>query len=75
MTYNGHKNWSHWNVALWIANDYGFYWLAVQCINDTSNRNNAAEQMLAMLRELGIYKTPDGATYNKTNIRAAMVGW
>lgn len=24
-TYNGHKNWTHWNVALWLGGDEGLY--------------------------------------------------
>ena len=24
-TYNGYANWSTWNYALWLANDYGVY--------------------------------------------------
>lgn len=68
--YNGHKNWNHWNVSLWINNDEGLYRLARNCIASTDNRDEAAEKMLGRLDE----KTPDGARYNKTNIRAAMVG-
>ena len=26
--YNGHKNWNHWNVSLWINNDEGLYRMA-----------------------------------------------
>lgn len=68
--YNGHKNWNHWNVALWINNDEGLYRLAMNCIASTGNRDEAASKMLEYLGE----KTPDGAPYSKTTIRAAMVG-
>lgn len=68
--YNGHKNWNHWNVSLWINNDEGLYNLARMCIRRSVNRDEAAEMMLNQLDE----STPDGAPYNKTNIRAAMVG-
>ena len=23
--YNGHKNWNHWNVSLWLYNDEAMY--------------------------------------------------
>ena len=32
-TYNGWTDWTTWNVALWIRNDYGFYSIAKECGN------------------------------------------
>lgn len=72
--YNGHKNWNHWNVSLWINNDEGLYQTALGYIAEFSHKGNAAEAMLNGLNEMGIYKTPDGAPYSKSSIRAAMVG-
>lgn len=75
MTYNGHKNWNHWNVALWLGNDEGLYNLARDCIRQNRhNRNAAAESMFVTLHELGLTQTPDGAPYSKTTILAAMRG-
>ncbi len=68
--YNGHKNWNHWNVSLWINNDEALYKTARMCIRLTNNRDEAAEMMLNQVDK----KTPDGAPYSKTTIRAAMVG-
>lgn len=45
--FNGHKNWNHWNVSLWINNDEGLYRLAMNCIASTNNRDEAAERMLS----------------------------
>ena len=67
--YNGHKNWNHWNVSLWINNDEGLYRLAKECIRSTSNRDEAAKQFL---ESLDGSKTPDGAPYSVTTIKAAM---
>jgi hypothetical protein len=73
--YNGHKNWNHWNVSLWINNDEGLYNLAKACIrNNPKDRAEAAWEMCANLRGNGITKTPDGAPYSVSSIRAAMVG-
>ena len=36
-TYNGHKNWNHWNVSLWINNDEGLYNFARSCKRDSAN--------------------------------------
>ena len=70
--YNGHKNWNHWNVSLWINNDEGLYRYALECVRYNKTRDMAAESMLNALEEMGIYKTPDGAPYSKTTIKAAM---
>lgn len=71
--FNGHKNWNHWNVSLWINNDEGLYHMARE-FADQANRHFAALNMLAWLNDAGIYKTPDGAPYSVSAIRAAMVG-
>lgn len=66
--FNGHKNWNHWNVSLWINSDEGLYRLAKDCIRRTRTRDAAARLMLESLPQ----KTPDGAPYTVTTIRAAM---
>lgn len=73
--YNGYKNWNHWNVSLWINNDEGLYRLAKECIANADNRNEAVRDMLALLKSdhLIAGKTPDGAPYSVSSIRAAMV--
>lgn len=70
--YNGHKNWNHWNVSLSIGNDEGLYNLARECIRRTRTRDAAAR---AFIDELpATPKTPDGASYSVSAVRAAMVG-
>lgn len=73
MKYNGHKNWNHWNVSLWINNDEGLYSMARGYCR-RMNRPEAARAMLESLQDCGITKTPDGAPYSVSAIRAAMVG-
>ena len=68
MAYNGHKNWNHWNVSLWLNNDEALYRLAKDCIRRTDNRAQAVEEFLAFAGR----KTPDGAPYSKSSVRAAM---
>lgn len=70
--YNGHKNWNHWNVSLWINNDEGLYLTAVHFAR-SHNRQKAAQLMLTYLNDMGLHKTPDGAPYTVTAIKAAMV--
>jgi protocatechuate 3,4-dioxygenase beta subunit len=74
-TYNGHKNWNHWNVSLWIANDGGLYALACSFVKTSRSRKEAARDMLAALRGMGTLATPDGARYTVTTIRAALRGF
>jgi hypothetical protein len=72
--YNGHKNWNHWNVSLWINNDEGLYRVARYYVRSAATKNDAAQMMLEHLKtEAGITKTPDGAPYSVSSVRAAMV--
>ena len=71
-TYNGHKNWTCWNVSLWIGNDEGLYRLAQSCIRRSSNRTDAAKRFLDCMD--GIAVTPDGAKYTVDSVRRAMSG-
>jgi len=78
-TYNGHKNWNHWNVSLWLNNDEGLYRTArdyaIFCRNGRGGLTAAAQGMLNFLRdEMSATHTPDGAPYSATTVRAAMVG-
>jgi hypothetical protein len=75
--FQGHKNWNHWNVSLWINNDEDLYRLAkglVDCYAKCGGRDEAAKAMLESLVNSGTTKTPDGAPYSLSSIRAAMVG-
>ena len=67
--FNGHKNWNHWNVSLWILNEERLYRRAVHLCR-TVGKEEAAE---TLLRELP-RTTPDGAPYSKSAVRAALVG-
>ncbi len=75
-TYNGHKNYNHWNVSLWINNDEGLYRMAQTFIEryPRAGRMKQAALMLERLNDEGISRTPDGAPYSVSSIRAAMVG-
>lgn len=75
-TYNGHKNYNHWNVSLWINNDEGLYRMARNFIEryPRVGRMKQASLMLERLHDEGITHTPDGAPYSVSSIRAAMVG-
>ena len=85
MSYNGYRNWSQWNVSLWINNDEGLYRMALEYIkrhrhyhsfsaNGYKPRDIAAQRMQEALEIDGITHTPDGAKYSVTAIRNAMVG-
>jgi hypothetical protein len=72
MTYNGHKNWNHWNVSLWINNDEGLSRTARHFAR-RMNRRSAAVAMMDHLTTMGVTHTPDGAPYTAATIRAAMI--
>jgi hypothetical protein len=68
-TYNGHKNWNHWNVSLWLMNDEGLYRQVEQTISDMGTLDAAARALAAQWKG---QSTPDGAPYSFTTIRAAI---
>lgn len=75
--YNGHRSWNAWNVALWIANDYGLYQLAIDCLQRPTPKGHKPKLYQAVNRfmhELGGTRTPDGAVYNRTCVRLALEG-
>lgn len=67
--YQGHKNWNHWNVSLWIANEYPLYQLAVDALRRGRNLEHATT---IFLREVGTTRTPDGGHYSRVAVRAAL---
>lgn len=73
-TYNGHKNWNHWNVSLWLNNEEWLYNAMRYWIRVSDNRDMASKAMLMDLQSEGHTHTPDGAPYSKSAIRQAMVG-
>lgn len=73
-TYNGHKNWNHWNVALWIGNDEGLYNIARDCYRRAESAARAAPLFISHLAECGVTKTPDGAPYTVTTVTKAIAG-
>ena len=73
MTHNGHKNWNHWNVSLWINNDERLYRLAQEYVRMFGKRR-AAYGILAELEANDERFTPDGAPYSVTTIAAALRG-
>jgi hypothetical protein len=68
--FNGHKNWNHWNVSLWINNDEGLYRMAQDCVRQTGTKPDAARMLLTLLDP----KTPDGAPYSFSSVLAALRG-
>ncbi|WP_435530916.1 DUF7249 family protein [Pseudotabrizicola alkalilacus] len=63
--YNGHPNRNLWNVALHMANDYGFYHVC----RDLLERHGLTGATEILYCELGETETPDGGRYTKTSIR------
>jgi hypothetical protein len=71
MSYNGHKTWNHWNVSLWINNDEGLYNLARGFVRQYGAKEGAQR---LFDHHLAGQKTPDGAPYRISYVRAALVG-
>ncbi len=69
-TYNRHRSWNAWNVALWISNDEPLYRLAVELFRRYPTATCAARHMIRGLPA----RTPDGAVYNLSSVRSAIIG-
>ena len=73
-TFNGHKNWAYWNVALWLGNDEGLYNFARQLIRAHADKTAAARAFVLAMQDMETPKTPDGAAYSANNVKAALEG-
>ena len=71
--YMGHKSWNAWNVALWIDNDESTYRRAMECLKQAKSLNGATNMFCRVGVCLGD-RTPDGAVYNRSSIKAALAG-
>ena len=69
--YNGHKNWNHWNVSLWLNNDEGLYRMALEYTRRARTLDAAARRLMGVLEG---EKTPDGAPFSYSSVRAALRG-
>jgi len=66
---NGHKNWNHWNVSLWINNDESLY----RTVKRYTQRYGKAEGARLLMRDyFDGQSTPDGAPYSYSSVRAAL---
>jgi hypothetical protein len=75
MSFSGHRSYNAWNVSLWLNNDEGLYRMMVRAYgHGRRTKPQAAKNLLDELKAIGQTKTPDGAPYSVTSIRAAMVG-
>ena len=71
--YNGHKNWTHWNVSLWLFNgNECAYKMVCHAVRISPTLDIAARRILDHLEG---QSTPDGARYTFTSIRAAIANW
>ena len=71
--YHGHKNWSHWNVSLWIDNEYETY----SHVRDIIKRHlagqvkyNSFTKVCRIVQNSLPKNTPDGARYSLVAIKA-----
>jgi hypothetical protein len=69
-TYNGYKNWTRWNVSLWLNNEEGPYYEALSLVKKYG-------RVRASWKLFDIYqgtRTPDGAKYSRVALYDALEG-
>lgn len=69
VEYNGHPDWTHWNVSMWLSGDEGSYCWVMNCIEEMG-ADVAASNVAEALDGL---RTPDGAFYTKSAVRRAVI--
>lgn len=62
--FNGHPNWTLWNVALYFCNDEPTYRMCCDLVDRLGIKGATA----ALYESIGGTKTPDGAVYTKRSI-------
>jgi hypothetical protein len=72
--YNGHKNYNHWNVSLYIFNEYPLYIEAVRLVK-LFTKDRAAHYLLDYCIELYGDTTPDGVKWTYSSVRATIAGY
>jgi len=72
-TYNGHRSWNSWNVALWIGNDESIYRFAMECIAGVNkNKLGLTFATIRFMNKFQGQKTPDGAKYNHLSVKLCL---
>jgi hypothetical protein len=69
--YNGHKNFNHWNVSLWINNDESLYLTAKRYVRIYGKGEGAIKLFNDYFEGTS---TPDDVKYTLSSVRAALVG-
>lgn len=71
--FNGHVDYEHWNVALYICNDSGLCHMAKLCLaSSPDDLKQAAKNFVTRLAIMGVTETPEGVTYTVERVKAAM---
>lgn len=76
--YNGHKNWTHWNVSLWLNNEEWMYHILMRAAMKAKELNAVCDKRIAIKKaSWGLQaslppKTPDGAKYSLVALQSAI---
>jgi hypothetical protein len=71
MTYQGHRNYNAWNVALYLFNEEPLYREMCRVVRSSRTLDRAAERLMEILPA----ETADGVRYTKTNVRLVLQHW